>query len=64
MDGTREDLARFKPAFIKSQFTHVYTVVCYEEERYFLSVYSEQSVPLFGPGPIPAHGFADHQAFR
>ena len=66
MDGSREDMAKFKPAFIKSQFTHVYAVVCYEEEtsKYFLTVYSEETVPLFGPGPVPSSGFSDHQLFR
>lgn len=66
VDGNREDMAKFKPAFIKSQMTHVYAVVCYEEasSRYFLTVYSEESVPLFGPGPVPSSGFSDHFAFR
>ena len=26
----RSDMARFKPVFIRSQFTHVYAVVCRE----------------------------------
>ena len=26
----REDMAKFKPVFIRSQFTHVYVVVCCE----------------------------------
>ena len=26
----RSDMARFKPVFIRSQFTHVYAVVCCE----------------------------------
>ena len=59
----REDMAKFKPVFIKSQFTHVYAVVCCQDDQYYLTVYSEKSVPLFGPS-IPGHGFCDHQAFR
>ena len=59
-------MAKFKPVFIKSQFTHVYAVVCYEEvtSTYYLTVYSEKSVPLFGPSLPGQAGFSDHQAFR
>ena len=97
-------MARFKPVFIRSQFTHVYAVVCREvtqltqhrpvamfdgaslqslcqtsltgllrsllpcnhvaqDSLYYLTVYTEKSVPLFGPS-IPSHGFSDPQAFR
>ena len=56
----------FKPVFIKSQFTHVYLVVCYEPQynSYHLTVYSEKSVPLFGPSLPGCGGFSDHQTFR
>ena len=66
MDGNRSDMAKFKPVFIKSQFTHVYIVVCYEQETlsYFMKVYSEKSVPLFGPSLPSQMGFSDHEAFR
>ena len=91
----RSDMARFKPVFIRSQFTHVYAVVCREvhicyrpvamfdtvktsptgllrsllscnraqDSLYYLTVYTEKSVPLFGPS-IPSHGFSDPLAFR
>ena len=42
-------MAKFKPVFIKSQFNHVYAVVCCEDDIYYLTVYTEKSVPLFGP---------------
>ena len=66
MDGDRSDMAKFKPVFIKSQFTHVYAVVCYEEatSSYYLTVYSEKSVPLFGPSLGCQAGFSNYQAFR
>jgi len=66
VDGDRSDMAKFKPVFIKSQFTHVYAVVCYEEatSSYYLTVYSEKSVPLFGPSLAGQVGFSNHQAFR
>ena len=66
LDGTLEDMAKFKPVFIKSNFTHIYVVVCYQADvdSYFLSVFSEKSVPLFGPSlPNPAI-FANHDEFR
>ena len=62
-DFIREDMAKFKPVFIKSQFTHVYAVVCCEEDCYYLTVYTEKSVPLFGPS-VPSQGFGDKDSFR
>eukprot|EP00094_Tigriopus_californicus_P010862 TCALIF_10477-PA protein Name:"Similar to GARNL3 GTPase-activating Rap/Ran-GAP domain-like protein 3 (Gallus gallus)" AED:0.13 eAED:0.13 QI:0/0.55/0.5/0.9/1/1/10/449/994 len=66
LDGTPEEMIQFKPVFIKSNFTHIYVVVCFEKESesYCMSVFSEKSVPLFGPSlPNPAI-FAQHQDFR
>jgi hypothetical protein len=66
VDGSLEDMLRFKPSFIKSNFTHVYAVVCFvaETETYHISVFSEKSVPLFGPSlPNPA-SFRSPQEFR
>lgn len=51
---------------IKSQFTHIFAVVSYirEEDAYRLSLFSEESVPLFGPSlPCPPV-FHNHQEFR
>ena len=48
MDGGVRDLARFHPACIKSNFTHVYAVVARIKDRededaaYVRSVFSEQ----------------------
>jgi len=67
VDGDRSDMARFKPVFIKSQFTHVYAVVCWEEatQAYHLSIFTEKSVPLYGPSlPCGEEGFQDFEQFR
>ena len=34
-----------------------------QDSLYYLTVYTEKSVPLFGPS-IPSHGFSDPLAFR
>ncbi|XP_030853506.1 GTPase-activating Rap/Ran-GAP domain-like protein 3 [Strongylocentrotus purpuratus] len=61
-----EDEVFFKPSMIRSHFTHIFALVTYNknEDTYRLRVYSEESVPLFGP-PLPAPAvFDDHRAFR
>uniref|UniRef100_A0A8D0A3S4 GTPase-activating Rap/Ran-GAP domain-like protein 3 n=1 Tax=Sander lucioperca TaxID=283035 RepID=A0A8D0A3S4_SANLU len=48
----------FKPSMIRSHFTHV-IYLCHR-----LKIFSEESVPLFGP-PLPSPPvFTDHQEFR
>ncbi|XP_064649090.1 GTPase-activating Rap/Ran-GAP domain-like protein 3 isoform X4 [Lineus longissimus] len=44
----------FRPASMKTHFTHIFAVVTYNkrEDSYRLNIYSEESVPLFGP-PLP-----------
>ena len=55
LDGctSAREMSRFKPALIRSNFTHVYAVVAEIAGRYHLNVFSERSVPLFGPS-LPA----------
>ncbi|XP_070532264.1 GTPase-activating Rap/Ran-GAP domain-like protein 3 isoform X3 [Ptychodera flava] len=56
----------FKPSMIKSHFTHIFALVTYNkaDDSYKLSVFSEESVPLFGP-PLPSPPvFKDHIQFR
>ncbi|KAG8292577.1 GTPase-activating Rap/Ran-GAP domain-like protein 3 [Homalodisca vitripennis] len=56
VDGGPSQMSHFNPSFIKSQFTHVFAVVSYspEDHSYRLNVFSEESVPLFGPSlPCP-----------
>ncbi|XP_055339868.1 GTPase-activating Rap/Ran-GAP domain-like protein 3 isoform X2 [Paramacrobiotus metropolitanus] len=56
----------FSPQMVKSQFTHVFAVVSWDAENraYRLQVFSEESVPLFGP-PLPVPSlFYDFQEFR
>ncbi|XP_023328571.1 GTPase-activating Rap/Ran-GAP domain-like protein 3 [Eurytemora carolleeae] len=66
VDGTLQDLLRFNPLFIKSQFTHIYAAVSYQHDtsQYHLTVFSEKSVPLFSPSLPYQSGFSDHQEFR
>ncbi|GIY89820.1 hypothetical protein CDAR_522612 [Caerostris darwini] len=66
LEGTHLDHVNFKPTMIKSQFTHIFAVVSYEreEDSYRLSVYSEESVPLFGPTLPNPPIFKNHQEFR
>ncbi|CAL4072455.1 unnamed protein product, partial [Meganyctiphanes norvegica] len=66
LDGTPEEMTAFSPSYIKSQFTHVFALVSniVEEDSYRLHVYSEETVPLFGPSlPCPPV-FSNHQEFR
>ncbi|XP_046640588.1 GTPase-activating Rap/Ran-GAP domain-like protein 3 isoform X4 [Daphnia pulicaria] len=56
LDGTPEEMAAFSPNCIKSQFTHIFALVTYlpGEDAYRFHIYSEESVPLFGPSlPSP-----------
>ncbi|XP_044729262.1 GTPase-activating Rap/Ran-GAP domain-like protein 3 [Chrysoperla carnea] len=55
----------FNPACIKSQFTHVFAIVTLNEQgHYKLAIFSDESVPLFGPTlPCPP-SFRDPHLFR
>ncbi|XP_069798841.1 GTPase-activating Rap/Ran-GAP domain-like protein 3 [Dendropsophus ebraccatus] len=56
----------FKPSMIRSHFTHIFALVRYnkQSDSYRLKIFSEESVPLFGP-PLPTPPvFTDHQEFR
>uniref|UniRef100_A0A672RL02 GTPase-activating Rap/Ran-GAP domain-like protein 3 n=1 Tax=Sinocyclocheilus grahami TaxID=75366 RepID=A0A672RL02_SINGR len=56
----------FKPSMIRSHFTHIFALVRYNSQNdcYRLKIFSEESVPLFGP-PLPSPPvFTDHQEFR
>ncbi|GAU97524.1 hypothetical protein RvY_08802-2 [Ramazzottius varieornatus] len=56
----------FKPQMVRSQFTHIFLLVWYDEadEGYRVQVFSEENVPLFGPPlPVPAL-FQDLDEFR
>ncbi|PVD22442.1 hypothetical protein C0Q70_18255 [Pomacea canaliculata] len=64
-DGDHKTLA-FKPSMMKTRFTHIFLVVVYNKQTksYRLTVYSEESVPLFGP-PLPVPPvFSDPHEFR
>ncbi|XP_049782229.1 GTPase-activating Rap/Ran-GAP domain-like protein 3 [Schistocerca cancellata] len=66
LDGGSGHMCHFNPSYIKSQFTHVFALVTYNslEDSYRLAIYSEESVPLFGPSlPCPPV-FYDHEEFR
>ena len=66
MDGTPEDAAKYQPQYIKSHFTHIHAVVCYikETDCYTLTMFSDESVPLFGPLLSNTAAFNSHQQFR
>ncbi|XP_068888153.1 GTPase-activating Rap/Ran-GAP domain-like protein 3 isoform X6 [Aphelocoma coerulescens] len=56
----------FKPSMIRSHFTHIFALVRYNKQNdsYRLKIFSEESVPLFGP-PLPSPPvFTNHQEFR
>ncbi|XP_044160386.1 LOW QUALITY PROTEIN: contactin-associated protein-like 5 [Bufo gargarizans] len=61
-----ESSPSFKPSMIRSHFTHIFALVRYNKQNdgYRLKIFSEESVPLFGP-PLPSPPvFSDHQEFR
>ncbi|XP_040591542.1 GTPase-activating Rap/Ran-GAP domain-like protein 3 isoform X2 [Mesocricetus auratus] len=61
-----ESSPAFKPSMIRSHFTHIFALVRYDQQHdnYRLKIFSEESVPLFGP-PLPSPPvFTDHQEFR
>ncbi|XP_019396622.1 PREDICTED: GTPase-activating Rap/Ran-GAP domain-like protein 3 isoform X5 [Crocodylus porosus] len=61
-----ESSSAFKPSMIRSHFTHIFALVRYNKQNdsYRLKIFSEESVPLFGP-PLPSPPvFTDHQEFR
>ncbi|XP_074653894.1 GTPase-activating Rap/Ran-GAP domain-like protein 3 isoform X3 [Tubulanus polymorphus] len=56
----------WRPSMMKTHFTHIYALVTHdpESDSFRLNVYSEESVPLFGP-PLPSPPvFYNHQEFR
>ncbi|XP_047740324.1 GTPase-activating Rap/Ran-GAP domain-like protein 3, partial [Hyalella azteca] len=66
LEGSPEDMASFSPSYIKSQFTHIFALVTYnsDEASYRLHVYSEETVPLFGPSLSGSCVFHNHDEFR
>ncbi|XP_049594295.1 GTPase-activating Rap/Ran-GAP domain-like protein 3 isoform X4 [Syngnathus scovelli] len=61
-----EASSSFKPSMIRSHFTHIFALVRYncQTDSYRLKIFSEESVPLFGP-PLPSPPvFTDHREFR
>ncbi|XP_017784573.1 PREDICTED: GTPase-activating Rap/Ran-GAP domain-like protein 3 isoform X2 [Nicrophorus vespilloides] len=55
----------FNPTCIKSQFTHIFAVINLDKNnRYRLSVFSDEAVPLFGPS-LPCPPVFEHaEVFR
>lgn len=56
----------FTPSSARSQFQHIFALVTYnkKDNSYRLKIYSEHSVPAFGPSlPIPPV-FTNHKEFR
>ncbi|XP_055959069.1 GTPase-activating Rap/Ran-GAP domain-like protein 3 [Patella vulgata] len=66
VDCDSDKMPTFKPAMMKTRFTHIFAVVTYHRhnDSYRFYVFSEESTPLFGP-PLPSPAvFTDHQEFR
>ncbi|XP_051022189.1 GTPase-activating Rap/Ran-GAP domain-like protein 3 isoform X3 [Acomys russatus] len=61
-----ESSPAFKPSMIRSHFTHIFALVRYDQQNdnYRLKIFSEESVPLFGPSLPSPPVFTDHQEFR
>ncbi|XP_072310675.1 GTPase-activating Rap/Ran-GAP domain-like protein 3 isoform X4 [Eucyclogobius newberryi] len=61
-----EASSSFKPSMIRSHFTHIFALVRYnsQNDSYRLKIFSEESVPLFGPPLPPPPVFTDHHEFR
>uniref|UniRef100_A0A915CAG8 GTPase-activating Rap/Ran-GAP domain-like protein 3 n=2 Tax=Parascaris univalens TaxID=6257 RepID=A0A915CAG8_PARUN len=64
--GGNPENPNFSPTMMKSHFTHVFAVVTYDEkiECYRLWVFSEETVPAFGPALPRPNIFHDPQKFR
>ena len=56
----------FTPSSARSQFQHIFALVIYDkkENAYRLKIYSEQSVPPFGPSLPTPPIFHNHKEFR
>ncbi|KAM7540608.1 hypothetical protein Aperf_G00000023525 [Anoplocephala perfoliata] len=56
----------WKPSMMKTHFTHIFAVVTYNSitNAYRLSVFSEESVPYFGPMIPTSREFTDHEELR
>ncbi|KHN85420.1 GTPase-activating Rap/Ran-GAP domain-like protein 3, partial [Toxocara canis] len=64
--GGNPESPNFSPTMMKSHFTHVFAVVTYDEKMkcYRLWVFSEETVPAFGPALPRPNVFHDPQKFR
>ncbi|XP_066294167.1 GTPase-activating Rap/Ran-GAP domain-like protein 3 isoform X3 [Branchiostoma lanceolatum] len=65
-EDDEDETPSFKPSMLKSHFTHIFALVTFDrrDESYRLTVFSEESVPLFYP-PLPSPPvFKDSQEFR
>lgn len=56
----------FTPSSARSQFQHIFALITFNknEKSYKLRVFSEQSVPPFGPSLPSPPVFTNHQEFR
>ncbi|XP_065647136.1 GTPase-activating Rap/Ran-GAP domain-like protein 3 isoform X2 [Hydra vulgaris] len=66
IDGEPSEDVCFKPSSIRTKFTHVFALVRYsvQTKSYWISVLSEENVPVFGP-PLPVPPYFDNpQEFR
>lgn len=65
-DGEPDEELHFTPSSVRTKFTHVFAVIRYSKRTrsHYLTVFSEENVPAYGPPvPVPAR-FANPQEFR
>jgi hypothetical protein len=60
------DQSDFTPSSARSQFQHIFALVIYNkvDNSYKLKIYSEQSVPSYGPTLPDPPFFDNHNEFR
>eukprot|EP00111_Clytia_hemisphaerica_P002541 TCONS_00007245-protein len=66
VDGEPDEELSFKPSSVRTKFTHVFAVIRYSKrtQSYYLTVFTEENVPAYGPPiPLPAK-FTNPQEFR
>ena len=65
-DEDKEVEADFNPSSARSQFQHIFALVVYNkrDHTYKLKIYSEQTVPPFGPCLPSPPVFGNHKEFR
>ncbi|KAL5962072.1 GTPase-activating Rap/Ran-GAP domain-like protein 3 [Taenia solium] len=61
-----ENPLSWQPSMMKTHFTHIFAIITYNKltNAYRLSVFSEESVPYFGPTIPTSREFTNHEELR